>query len=134
MKPVLPLLAAGLAILATAPPAHAQSAFDTDWACWYQGAGKLNCLLLKASSGGVAAPAPVAGKPLPDSVTLIWQGGSELYSQIVEIPLLNDPQDMVLVSQLAQVSVCGDVLACRMTFVTSEEELALLQQEVAGQP
>ncbi len=133
-------LRAGIALLliglfATAT-ARAQSAYDTDWACWYQGAGKLNCLLLKASAAATPAlePTPSAGRPLPEAVRTIWQGGSDLYDRIVEIPLMNDPDDMAMVIQLAQVAVCGGAIDCRMTFVRDERELASLQSSVAGSP
>jgi len=133
VRPRNALLLAGLLAAATA---WAQSAYDTDWACWYQGAGKLNCMLLKASADGALAVDPVnlGGRPLPESVQAIWQGGSELYDQIVEIPLMNDPEDMARVMQLAQITVCGSAIDCRMTFVNSERELALLQSSVTGAP
>lgn len=124
-----------IGLLATAT-ARAQSAYDTDWACWYQGAGKLNCLLLKASTAATRQlePTPSAGRPLPEAAQTIWLAGSDLYDQIVEIPLMNDPDDMAMVIQLAQAAVCGGAIDCRMTFVRDERELALLQSSVTGSP
>ncbi|MCB1956284.1 MAG: hypothetical protein KDG55_11455 [Rhodocyclaceae bacterium] len=115
---------------------HAQSIYDRDWACWYQGAGKLNCLLLKASTSPQDPTLDPAtrGRPLPGDVHLILAGSEALQSSLVEIPLMNDPEDMLLVEQLARVSVCGDTSDCRMTFVSTEQELALLQESITSQP
>ncbi|MCB1914332.1 MAG: hypothetical protein KDG52_01230 [Rhodocyclaceae bacterium] len=112
----------------------AQSSPNADWACWYGGGGKLNCLLLKASDNTKlpVQPGQGNGEPVPEDAILIWQGGTELYDAIVEIPLMNDPEDMALVEQLAHFSVCGSAVDCSMTFVSSATELALLQESYSN--
>ena len=124
----------GALAFSVSAPVSAQTTPNADWACWYQGAGKLNCLMLKASDN---SNQPVArgqgnGEPVPEDAILIWQGGSELYDGIVEIPLMNDPEDMTLVEQLAHFSVCGSAIDCSMTFVRSATELALLQESYSS--
>ncbi|MCB1886414.1 MAG: hypothetical protein KDH20_02295 [Rhodocyclaceae bacterium] len=136
MRSVINRVCLGVAALSMAPAVFAQSAFDKDWACWYQGAGKLNCLLLKASSNLQDPPTDPVGNstPIPEEARLILGGDESLYSSLVEIPLMNDPYDMLLVEQLARFTVCGDAIDCRMTFVSTEQELALLQASVTDQP
>ncbi len=136
MKSIRHLIIAGAVALLGVSGVQAQSAFDRYWACWYQGAGKLNCLLLKATTDLKAPteePVPM-GKPIPDEARLILEGGEALYSSLIEIPLMSDPYDMLLVEQLARLTVCGDAIDCRMTFVSTEQELALLQESVTTQP
>ncbi|MCB1907168.1 MAG: hypothetical protein KDH15_07345 [Rhodocyclaceae bacterium] len=120
----------GVIACSVAAQVSAQTSPNADWACWYGGAGKLNCLLLKASDNLTlpVSEGQVPGEPVPEEAMLIWQGGSELFDGIVEIPLMNDPDDMALVEQLAHFSVCGSAIDCSMTFVRNATELALLQE------
>ena len=115
-------------------PAPAQAAENADWTCWYPGGHQINCVLVQAASAvgdALISVEPVqttGGRELPKTVTQVQAGTADLYGQVVRIPLMSEPDDPVLVQQLARFTVCGGALTCNMTFTRDLEEIVLLQE------
>ena len=115
-------------------PAAAQTAYDADWRCWYERGREVNCLLLKASQSQ-SRPRDTRANPraraTPKQATQIQAAGADLHGQVVSIPLLTEPDDEVLMRQLAHFSVCGSSPSCRMIFTRDQREIVLLQMQAS---
>lgn len=116
--------------LAACVAAAASAAQDADWGCWYAGGHQVQCVMLQAASdSGVEMPSSASAS---GGLQTIQGGDVQLYGQIVRIPLMSEPDDEVLLHQLARHTVCGASAACRMTFVKTPQEIVMLQEQAAA--
>ena len=114
----------------------------TTWACWYDGATAVSCQLLSApdlpglTSTSEAPPsqqpqvaAPVGRRPLPVLVDIILNQPKALYGRHISIPMFTVPEDMKFVRELAEAVMCGTRDNCRVRFLISMAEAALLTDQ-----
>lgn len=136
MRGLLSMFAIGLLAASLWQAARAQSASGAEWACWYAGGHQVHCVLLRAAVAQQVSmlpqTQPSTGRQVPAAVRTIQDAGTQLYGELVRIPLLSEPDDPALVQQLAHSTVCGLAASCRMTYTVNPPDIAMLTQSQPG--